>query len=128
MFDLKKIFKYASFSGVATLVDFVLFRFVFVKFLEPFWADLSSASIGFLINFFFHRKYVFILKRDIKITFLLSIGFSLVVMLMGSYLMDLLVKMLFFQTYLSLAKIAVIGFKFLLNYTSKKWIFEKSLK
>ena len=128
VFDIKKILKYASFSGVATAVDFLLFRFLFVQFLEPFWADLSSASIGFLINFFFQRKYVFILKRDVKVTFLLSIGFSLIVMLMGSFLMDQLVKTGFFATYLSLAKIVVIGFKFVLNYTSKKWVFERTLK
>ena len=128
MFDINKILKYASFSGVATAVDFLLFRFLFIRFLEPFWADLSSASIGFLINFFFQRKYVFALRRDVKVTFLMSIGFSLIVMLIGSFLMDQLVTIGLFATYISLAKITVIGFKFILNYTSKKWVFERTFK
>ena len=123
---------------VATIVDYLLYQFVFTKFLGdgpvlfPWftvdYADLAAAFCGMLVNFYLQTKFVFKMERSVLITFILSVLFSLVILLFGSWLMHKLKLIQFFATYIMAAKVLVTGFKFIINFFTKKWVFEKTLQ
>ena len=117
--------KFATSSVVATVVDFVLFLFVLSPILKPFWAEFFSGFVGMVINFFLQKKFVFTLRRNAYAAFGLSILFSLIALLLGSYLMKFLVTIDFLAEYIVIAKIIVVGTKFFFNYFTKRRIFEK---
>jgi hypothetical protein len=71
------------------------------------------------------KKFVFSLNRKASTAFFLSIGFSFVFMFIGAFAMKSLSQTALFADFLSGAKILVMGGKFLLNYFSKRWVFEK---
>lgn len=124
----KQILKFGSASVIATLVDICLFRFVFFGKFELFYAELAAAFCGMLVNFFLQKKYVFKLERNALVAFLLSLGTSLVVMTLGATLMTKLVNIPLFAQYIMLPKLIVVGLKFVFNFFTKKWVFEKTLK
>lgn len=117
--------KFATSSVLATVVDFVLFLFVLSPVLKPFWAEFFSGFVGMVINFFLQKRFVFTLRRNAYAAFGLSILFSLIALLLGSYLMQFLVSFDFFKEYLVIAKVMVVASKFFFNYFTKKRIFEK---
>lgn len=121
----KKMLKYAGVSYVGTVVDFALFRFAFYYWFPLFYAELFASFIGMIINFFLQKKYVFNPNRNTYIAFALSILSSFIVMSLGALLITQLIKLPLFEKFISLAKIGVIGFKFLINFFTKRWIFEK---
>jgi putative flippase GtrA len=112
-------------SGLATGIDFILFSFVFVNYMNVFSAELLAGGIGMLINFFLQKKYVFKLQRNVYQALALSIGFSLIGLFLGAFLIKGLATISFFAAHLMLAKVLVIGSKFLFNYFTKRWVFEK---
>lgn len=124
---LKRMFLFGGVSSIATLLDFVLFRFVFYYLLPLFWAEVLASFIGMVLNFFLQKKYVFELKRKSYPAFFLTLFFSILILLIGAFLMTQLIKIPIFLEYISLAKIGVMGFKFLLNFFTKQWVFEKRL-
>lgn len=119
------VLKFATSSAVATLVDFCLFTFVLSHYLDIFYAEIISGFVGMTINFFLQKKYVFDLQRNQVWAFVLSIVFSFVGLFLGGLLMQHLAKMDLFIEYLFVAKLIVIGAKFIFNYFTKRWIFEK---
>jgi len=121
------IVKFGLSSALGTLVDFVLFTFVFLNFFPLFYAELSAALCGMTVNYFMHRYFVFEMQRKAYAAFFLSIAFSLMVMMFGGYLLTFLASFSFFATYIIAAKLIVMGVKFGLNYLSKRWIFEKKM-
>ncbi|MEO9533093.1 MAG: GtrA family protein [Crocinitomicaceae bacterium] len=133
LFQLVKKFavsmsKFALFSLVATLVDFCLFSFVLSPIMEPFKAELISGFVGMCTNFYFQKNFVFQNKRNNYAAFALSITFSLIALLLGAFLISFLVDDVFQGKYIMLAKLISIGFKFLFNYFTKKWVFERTVK
>lgn len=121
----KKMLKYAGVSYVGTVVDFLLFRFAFFYWFPLFYAELFASFIGMIINFFLQKKYVFTPSRNAYFAFGLSILSSFIVMSLGAFLITQLIKLPLFESFITLAKIGVIGIKFLLNFFTKRWIFEK---
>lgn len=119
------VLKFATSSAIATLVDLCLFLFVLSPIMDVFWAEFIAGFVGMTINFFLQKKYVFDLKRNAYYAFALSLGFSLVALILGSYLMKALTLIDLFALYLIVPKIIVVSFKFCFNFLTKRWIFEK---
>lgn len=121
------VFRFGVISLLATAVDFILFRFLFIRYFSPFYAELCSAFIGMVINFFMQKRFVFVRKRKVEYAFVLSILFSFAVMYFGALFIKLLYTYPFLAKHPSIAKLIVIGSKFVVNYVSKKWVFEKQI-
>lgn len=124
---IKRMVFFGGVSSIATLLDFVLFRFVFYYVLPLFWAEILASLIGMVLNFFLQKKYVFELKRKSYTAFFLSLLFSLIILFFGGFILTQLTKIELFATYISLAKLSTMGIKFLFNFFSKQWVFEKKL-
>lgn len=117
--------KFGTSSLLGTAADFLSFSFVF-RFLTPlFWAEICAAFIGMVINFFMQKRFVFTLNRKPTNAFLLSVAFSLAFMYLGALGIKTLGDIEFFAEHLLLAKLIVMGSKFVLNFFSKRWVFEK---
>lgn len=117
--------KFALTSLLGTICDFLSFTFLFTKILPVFWSEICAALVGMAINFFMQKKFVFRLNRNIHTAFLLSIFFSFVFMFSFAFILHTLTKTEYFAQNLILAKVLVMGVKFMLNYFTKHWIFEK---
>lgn len=120
--------KFAFFSFLATLIDFCLFTLVLAPIMEPFKAELISGFVGMCVNFYFQRTFVFRNRRNKYVSFALSIFFSLIALFLGAFLISFLVEKVFLGKYIVLAKIISIGVKFIFNFLTKKWVFERTLK
>jgi len=116
--------KFGLVSVFATLADLGSFTFLFRHMFPLFWAEICSAFIGMIINFFLQKRFVFDLNRKVSNAFMLSIGFSFAFMFLGAFCLAEIVKIPFFAEYVILAKLIVMGSKFILNYFTKRWIFE----
>lgn len=119
--------KFGLSSALGTLADFLSFTFIFLKIFPLFYAELCAAFIGMVFNFFMQKRFVFQLQRTAHSAFFLSILFSIVVMMVGAYLLTLLATIPFFAANIIMAKVLIMGFKFGLNYFSKRWVFEKKV-
>lgn len=123
--------KFGMSSIVATLTDYVLF-FLLVEFKEGilavFWGNMISASVGMLINFILQKRYVFELKRNVYLVFGMSVLVSLGGVVLGSFIIDLLVKKIaLFEEYKVAAKLVATGLIFFYNFYLKRFAFEKRL-
>lgn len=121
---IRSIIKFGLVSGLATICDFALFTFVLTKVLPVFWAELGAAFVGMIINFFMQKRFVFMLNRKAYQAFFLSITTSVLLMVLGAFAMKGLTEIAFFATHLVIAKILIMGSKFLVNYFTKRWVFE----
>ncbi len=129
----KSVFKFGLGSVVATLVDLVLFVYVFSPILSPFYAYLAAAAIGISVNFLIQKIFVFEMKKSLHSTFLLSITASIITTFIGAILIEQFVKSSMLTDNLeetqvkTVAYILVTGIRFFLNFFSKKYIFERKL-
>ena len=81
--------------------------------------------MGMIINFILQKRYVFILHRKLDAAFALSIGFSLLGIIIGSTIIGLLVKIDFFSENPFITKLIVTGLIFFYNFYTKRFAFEK---
>jgi len=124
--DLLKLkLKFATSSSLATAVDYGLYLFLVGAYFTPVISNIISAGTGMLINFVIQKKYVFELQRDLKVTFLISFLTSLIGLGIGTLLIYLLNKNLFFAENQFLTKGLVIGLVFFYNFYMKRFAFEK---
>lgn len=123
---IKAMFRFGLTSALATVVDFLLFSFLFIDLMLIFYAEISAAFCGMVINFFMQKRFVFDLQRKAYAAFFLSLGFSFVVMFLGAFLIQFLTDNWFAEMIIA-AKLIVIGFKFALNFFSKRWVFERKI-
>ena len=127
----KSVFKFGLGSVVATVVDFLLFVFVFSLILSPFYAYLAAAAIGISVNFLIQKMFIFEMKKSVYSTFLLSVSASIITTLIGAFLIEEFVKWSILTENLEeiyVKKMAYILAKvigFFLNFFSKKYIFER---
>jgi putative flippase GtrA len=117
--------KFAATSLLGTGLDFLSFTFIFRLILPLFWAEIGAALIGMIVNFFMQKKFVFQLNRKVQAAFILSIAVSFILMFAGAFALTSLVKIEPFTTFPLIAKVTVMGMKFVFNFFSKRWIFEK---
>ena len=120
--------KFGMSSIVATLTDYILF-YLLVTFqggmLSAFWGNMASASVGMLINFVLQKKFVFELKRNVYLVFLLSVVISMGGILLGSFLIAQMVKNIdLFSEYEILAKLVATALIFFYNFYFKRFAFE----
>lgn len=121
------MFRFGLSSMLGTLVDFLVFTFVFVPIMPLFYAEICAALCGMIINFFMHKRFVFQLQRRAYAAFALSITASFAVMTLGAWFITVLATIPFLEANIVVAKLIVMGSKFALNYFSKRWVFEKKI-
>lgn len=117
--------KFMASGLLATLIDIALFTFVFSTFMHVYYAELLAGSVGMVVNFILHKRYVFELKRNAYVAFVLYIGFSLIALFFGAWLIEILVEVEWLAVYLIVPKLIVTGVKFFYNYFTKRWVFER---
>ena len=127
----KSVFKFGLGSVVATVVDLLLFVFVFSLILSPFYAYLAAAAIGISVNFLIQKLFIFEMKKSVYSTFLLSVSASIITTFIGAFLIEefvgwsILTENLEETHVKTAAYILVTGIRFFLNFFSKKYIFER---
>jgi|TARA_B110000977_G_scaffold66504_1_gene90451 putative flippase GtrA len=127
----KSVFKFGLGSVVATVVDLLLFVFVFSPILSPFYAYLAAAAIGISVNFLIQKLFIFEMKKSVYSTFLLSVSASIITTFIGAFLIEefvgwsILTENLEETHVKTAAYILVTGIRFFLNFFSKKYIFER---
>jgi putative flippase GtrA len=127
----KSVFKFGLGSVVATLVDLLLFIFVFSPILSPFYAYLAAAAIGISVNFLIQKLFIFEMKKSVYSTFFLSVSASIITTFIGAFLIEEFVEWSILTENLeethvkTAAYILVTGIRFFLNFFSKKYIFER---
>lgn len=127
----KSVFKFGLGSVVATVVDLLLFIFVFSPILSPFYAYLAAAAIGISVNFLIQKLFIFEMKKSVYSTFFLSVSASIITTFIGAFLIEEFVEWSILTENLeethvkTAAYILVTGIRFFLNFFSKKYIFER---
>jgi len=127
----KSVFKFGLGSVVATVVDLLLFVFVFSPILSPFYAYLAAAAIGISVNVLIQKLFSFEMKKSVYSTFLLSVSASIITTFIGAFLIEefvgwsILTENLEETHVKTAAYILVTGIRFFLNFFSKKYIFER---
>lgn len=127
-FFLPKL-KFAATSAVATFADYSIYLAMFYLVeLEPVPSNVISYSIAVAINFTLQKRFIFELKRNWKHAFAISMGFSIIGLLLSTLFIYLLSEYPFFDEHQFLTKAIVTGVIFLYNFYSKKFSFEKTVR
>ena len=120
--------KFGMSSIVATVVDYGLFWGLVVfqgGILTEFWGNMLSASVGMLINFILQKRFVFELKRNVYLVFIMSVLISLGGVVLGSTIIKLLVQNFeLFEQFKIGAKLVATGTIFFYNFYLKRFAFE----
>ncbi|MDG1099597.1 MAG: GtrA family protein [Saprospiraceae bacterium] len=112
-------------SSLATLVDYVLYQ-VLVRYLfSPVVSNLISATVGMVINFFLQKKYIFELKRSVKITFIISLFVSVGGIGISTSIIHFLNKSEMLAGNQYIIKAIATGTVFFYNFYMKRFAFEK---
>jgi putative flippase GtrA len=119
--------KFAMSSSVATLVDYVLYQ-VLVRYLfSPVASNLISATVGMVINFFLQKKYIFELKRSVKIAFIISLFVSVGGIGISTIIIHFLNKSEMLAGNQYIIKAIATGTVFFYNFYMKRFAFEKRI-
>ena len=130
---ISSVLKFGVSSGLASAIDFGVFALLTKVILvidNLFYVDMIAASCGMIVNFFIHKTFVFDLQRKTYAAFLMSISFSIIVMVSGAKTMEYIGEQAMVADSLLLlyaAKIGVMGVKFIINFFSKRWVFERKV-
>ncbi len=117
--------RFAMSSSIATTVDYVLYQ-VLVKYVfSPVTSNIISATVGMLINFVLHKKYIFKLNRSVKAAFLISLLVSIGGISIGTFIVKYLNGINFFNTNQYIIKAIATGIVFFYNFYMKRFAFEK---
>ena len=116
--------KFAITSSVATLIDHLIYIILINWFIESI-ANLISYSIGMFINFMLQKKFIFILKRKLYITLIMSIFFSLAGLSLTTVLIHFFSRNTFFSQHKYVNKLLATGIVFIYNFYTKRFAFEK---
>ncbi len=119
--------KFASTSAVATVVDYSLFLILVYAGLPKVKSNIISASVGFLVNFFLQKRFIFVLKRKVRTAFLMSLSFSMLGVAISTALIWLLSLHEFLDQRPYVTKLLVTGIMFFYNFYTKRLAFEKKL-
>lgn len=117
--------KFAMSSSIATLVDYFLYQVLVKHLFSPEISNLISASVGMLINFFLQKKYIFELKRSVKIAFLISLLVSIGGIGISTVIIHFLNKSEVLAGNQYIIKAIATGTVFFYNFYMKRFAFEK---
>lgn len=122
--------KFGAGSIVSTGVDYSVFFFLLetTSFLPVASIQAIAQSSGMLTNFFLQRNYIFSKERSLISSFVWSISFSLISIVLSSILVHFLYGMTFFFDHPIIMKIGVSTLFFFFNFYTKQFAFEKKLK
>ena len=119
--------KFAMSSSLATLVDYVLYQ-VLVRYLfSPVASNLISATVGMVINFFLQKKYIFELKRSVKIAFIISLFVSVGGIGISTIIIHFLNNSEMLSGNQYIIKAIATGTVFFYNFYLKRFAFEKRI-
>lgn len=117
--------RFAMSSSIATTVDYILYQILVKYIFSPVVSNIISASVGMLINFFLHKKYIFKLNRSVKVAFLISLLVSIGGISIGTYIIKLLNGIEFFNGNQYIIKAIATATVFFYNFYMKRFAFEK---
>lgn len=117
--------RFAMSSSIATTVDYILYQILVKYIFSPVVSNIISASVGMLINFFLHKKYIFKLNRSVKAAFLISLLVSIGGISIGTYIIKLLNGIEFFNGNQYIIKAIATATVFFYNFYMKRFAFEK---
>lgn len=117
-----KIIKFFSTSLAATTLDIGVYALL-IHSLEPYLANMVSASLGMLANFLMQWFWVFRATRKWYVSFILSAIFSVGGIFLGSFLVYILTTSTPLERVPMVAKLVTVIFIFFYNYLTKKFSF-----
>lgn len=117
--------KFAMSSSVATLVDYILYQILVRYLFSPVVSNLISATVGMVINFFLQKKYIFELKRSVKIAFIISLLVSVGGIGISTGIIHFLNKSEILAGNQYIIKAIATGTVFFYNFYMKRFAFEK---
>jgi putative flippase GtrA len=120
--------KFASTSLIATILDYIIYLTLVYSGFNKVYSNVISASIGFLVNFFLQKKFIFTLRRKAHHTFLISMSFSTAGIGISTLFIFLFNKNVFLDHHQYITKLLVMGIMFFYNFYTKRIAFEKSLR
>ena len=119
--------KFAMSSSLATLVDYVLYQVLVRYFFSPVASNLISATVGMVINFFLQKKYIFELKRSVKIAFIISLFVSVGGIGISTIIIHFLNNSEMLSGNQYIIKAIATGTVFFYNFYLKRFAFEKRI-
>ena len=120
--------KFATTSAFATAIDYGIFLgLVYATTTLPYIANIISYSISMIINFLLQKKFIFSLERKLHYTFLLSVTFSLLGLVLSTSLIYFFSLNSFLNAHQYLTKLLVTGIVFFYNFYLKRFAFEKRM-
>lgn len=117
--------RFAMTSSVATMVDYILYQILVKYIFSPVVSNIISASVGMLINFVLHKKYIFKLNRSVKAAFLISLLVSIGGISLGTVIIKFLNGIELFDSNQYIIKAIATGIVFFYNFYMKRFAFEK---
>jgi len=117
--------KFAMSSSLATAVDYFLYQILVKELFSPVVSNIISASVGMIINFILHKKYIFKLNRSARMAFLLSALVSIGGISISTGIIFMMNKVEFLQSNQYVIKAIATGIVFFYNFYMKRFAFEK---
>ena len=121
--------KFALASVVSTAIDYLVFFSLLYSVPVAVAIIQAIAQLsGMLTNFILQRNYIFSKERSLKASFIWSLSFSALALILTSTLVHFLYQISFFNEHPILMKIGVTVLFFFFNFYSKQYAFENQLK
>lgn len=122
----QELLKYIIVGAISTTLDAIIFKILTDRFFWDFKISLvCSYSAGVFLNFWLCYLFIFPIKINWAKAWFKHNSFSLVILAIQQLLMIIIVSFFKFNNLL-LARIAVAGFTFLINYLFfKNFVFKK---
>ena len=109
--------KFGMTSTIATAIDHIIYL-VLIKYIIESKAHFISYAIGIITNFILQKRFVFMLKRKVYVTFILSVSFSIFGLIAGTFLIHYFAKIDFFSNHKYYNKLLVTVMIFIYNLIS----------
>ena len=120
--------KFGVSSVISTSVDYIVFFVLLSSPLAVAVNQIIAQSCGMLTNFFLQRFFIFEQNRTFALSFVWSISFSLIAILLASTSVHFLYMIPFFQEYPLVMKAGVTIVFFFFNFYTKQYAFEKKVQ
>ncbi len=117
--------KFAMTSAVVTALDYVFYLFLFYFFFSPVVSNVISYSVLMVVNFILQKRFVFTIKGRLSSTFIMSMVFSIIGLLLSTAMIAGLNRFEFWYKHQYLTKVIVTGTIFFYNFYTKRYAFER---
>jgi len=117
--------RFAISSLIATACDHILFVVLIQFGTAAAVSNFISQGFGMVINFVLQKQFIFQLKRNAWLAFLLSLVFSLIGLLLGSFIVHFMTSLPAIDQMPYVGKLIATGIVFFYNYFTKRFAFER---